>query len=271
MDTRNRQLIVRRRMSLAGNTAVDLAVIRCCRAVVVDTAALETARLQHECVRRRRIIIRDQTELVRIGRIRSPLRRIVRELQRIGGVAALQESNALDSVLRREVVRRQPRAIDSDLVHVNARAREVARIRDRQHRIAERSRTVQLELVVLEVVDGIYCDIPRIDVQRIARRRLIAAVDVAVCERCSREIRMCVIAEIDRVVLRLAVRMPRICAINTLCECPTCNGNYIVLNCISALSSPTKNKLVDCSPRDNNLITRYCTVLPRESAKYMPL
>ena len=206
---------------------------------------------------------------MRLSRCAVLRRPIVLEFQRIGSVAALQEGNALDAVQTRDI--RKSCSINGELAPVNARAREIARIRDRQHRIAERSRTVQLELVVLEVVDGIYCDIPRIDVQRIARRRLIAAVDVAVCECCSREIRMCVIAEVDGVVLRLAARMPRKAAINTLCECPTCNGNYIVLNCISAFSSPTKNKLVDCSPRDKNPIARYCTVLLRVSAIYMPL
>ena len=215
-------------MTKAGESAVDLAAERRCCAVIRDMTALESARLQHEGVRRTCTIIRNKSELMRLGRRRRLTCRIVRELQRIGSVAALQESNALDSVLRREVVRRQSRAVDGDLVQVNACSCEVTRIGDGQHRIAKCGRAIQFELVVSKVGDGFRRDVLRVYIECIARRRLVAAVNITHRERCTREVMVRIVAEVDGVARRRAIAMC-IAAVNIarILETTAIDGNRV--------------------------------------------
>ena len=152
---------------------------------------------------------------MRLSRCADLRRPIVLEFQRIGGVAALQEGNALDAVQIRDI--RKSRPIGGNFVPVDACTREISCIRDGQHRIAKCSRTVQFELVVLEVIDRLRRDILRVDIEHIARdiiacsrpvSAVFSAIDIGIRKRCTREIGMVGITEIDGVARRRAICLP---------------------------------------------------------------
>ena len=252
---RHCQRITRRRMTIAGQSAIDLTAERRCCAVIGDIAALKAARLQQKGVRRTCAIIRDKSELMRLGRRRRLTCRIVRECQRIGIIAALQKGHALDAVLRREVVRRQPRAVDGDFIHVNARSVERTCIRDGQHRITECSLTVQFELVVLEVIDRLRRDILGIDVERIAHRRLVAAVDIALRERHTREIAVRIVAKVDDIARRRAIAMC-IAAVNIarILETTAIDGNRVVCHSSCPSAEAAIDRTLGLAARDSHAV-----------------
>ena len=136
MHALHRQHVVRRRMSVVGNTAIDSAAVgrRC--AVIGDAPALKAVDDPHDGFCRGFIRIRHQRALMGIRRGIVP-RRIVCEMQ-VVRPNDLQESHAVHALYIRDVVRRNPRAINADLRPVDARAAECARVRHGEHRIAVR-------------------------------------------------------------------------------------------------------------------------------------
>ena len=167
MHALHRQHVVRRRMSVVGNTAIDSAAVgrRC--AVIGDAPALKAVDDPHDGFCRGFICIRHQRALMGIRRSIVP-RRIVCEMQVVRS-NALQESHAVHALHIRDVVRRNPRAIDADLRPVDARAAECPRIRHREHRIAVCEGMIQFEIVCVKIIDRPYVRVLHVDVQRIAR------------------------------------------------------------------------------------------------------
>ena len=274
--SRDRQRVALGRMTIARKSAIELLAvctrIRLCRAVIRDLAALEPANLEQYGIRFVYIRIRHETELMRLSRCAVLRRPIVLEFQRIGGVAALQEGNALDAVQTRDI--RKSRSINGELAPVNARAREIARIGDGQHCIAERSCAVQFEFVVLEIVDGLRRSILGVDAERIARHiiacprpvsAVFSAIDIGICKRCTRDICMRVIAKVDGVARRRAIQLPRHAAVDIAAERAARDRDGIVV-CSKVLRGIGRTVIaartaidivLECAARNRDLVARH--------------
>ena len=256
-DARHRDLVVVSRMTIPIRCAAhDFVCRRRVRAVIRPCIVPEDTVVHDNgsrCVRTR---IRADEILGVPGAVVA--RGIVLEMQRVRR-RALQQLDAAHAVDILEIVGIDRRAVDADLAPIDARAREISRVLDGQHHVVIRKRLIQLEIVALEVVDGLYGDILPVDAERIARDiRLVAAIDRARRERRTSEIGMLRVAKADRVARRLACANG-IAAVNIggstgILEASARDGDAVVRDIARADSIAAVNRAFDLAACDGDAV-----------------